>query len=186
MMTRKNIIIISSAVAGIAVISVVSAVYLRGGKGPDFTGKNTEEIKAYFKSDAFRSMNKKDQLATEKKAYTPIIRQREQEFIEQAKMYSQLPPKQKVTYLDGMIEQIVGAAEQKQQYAPRNVSGAASGARAKGGSVKTTQSSYAKKTVSSENYRAWSEKMEPEKRAYIMELKEALHKRMEQRGIEMP
>ncbi len=44
---------------------------------------------------------------------------------------------------------------------------------------------YSKKRLSAENYRSWSESMEPEKRAYIMELKEALRQRMEQRGIKI-
>ena len=45
--------------------------------------------------------------------------------------------------------------------------------------------SYGRKRLSAENYRSWSESMEPEKQAYIMELKEALRQRMEQRGIKI-
>lgn len=191
MMTRKNIIIVSSAVAGIAVILAGLGISLRGEKGPDFTGKKPEEIKAYFESDAFRNMSEKEQLAIKKKAYAPIYQQREQVFIEQAKMYSQLPPQHKNAYLDRMINQIVRDAEQKWKNASSRTQGAQTksgnfkGVQAKGGSIKKTQSSYANKTFRPENYRAWSEKMEPEKRAPIMALKEALRERMEQRGIEM-
>jgi hypothetical protein len=57
-------------------------------------------------------------------------------------------------------------------------------AQVKRGYVNKAKLSYGKKRLSAENYRSWSESMEPEKRAYIMELKEALRQRMEQRGIE--
>lgn len=190
-MTKKSVVMVSSIAACIVVISVVSAIYLCGGKGPDFTGKKPEEIKAYFESEAFRSMNKKDQIAIKKKAYAPIYRQQEQAFIEQAKTYAQLPPQHKNAYLDRMIDKFVRDAEQKQKIAASRTQEAQTknsnlrGARAQGGSVKTNQSSSAKKTFAPEDIRAWSEKMEPEKRAPIMALKEALLQRMEQRGIEI-
>ena len=185
-MTRKKIITVLSPFACIAVISVLFAVSFGGSKGPDFTGKNPEEIKAYFKSEAFQSLDEKDRRAVKKKAYAPMYQQQEQAFIEQAKTYAQLPPQQKVTYLDRMIEQIVRDAETKQRETQRIASRQMQGSKAKGGDDKKAKLSYAKKTSWPENIRAWSEKMEPEKRAYIMGLKEALRKRMEQRGIEMP
>jgi len=191
-MTSKKIITVLSTFACIAAISVLFAVSFGGSKRPDFTGKNPEEIKAYFKSEAFQSLDEKDQRAIKKKAYAPMYQQQEQAFIEQAKTYAQLPQQHKKAYLDRMIDKIVRDAEQKQKNAPKRTQGAQTksgsfkGAQAKGGSVKTSQLSYAKKTSWPEKIRAWSEKMEPEKRAYIMGLKEALRKRMEQQGIEMP
>jgi hypothetical protein len=183
MMTRKNIIIVSSAVAGIAVISVGLATSLRGEKGPAFAGKKPDEIEAYFESEAFRNMSKKDQIAIKKKAYAPIYLQREREFIEQAKTYAKLPPRQKVVYLDRMIDKFVSDAEQKQKIASNRTQGAET----KSGNSKRAEgkASSAKKTFAPEDIRAWSEKMEPEKRAPIMALKEALRQRMKQRGIEM-
>lgn len=136
-------------------------------------------------------MNKKDQIAIKKKAYAPIYQQCEQSFIGRAKTYSRLPPQHKNAYLDSMINKIVRDADQKQKNAASRTQRAQTkssnfkGARAQGGSVKTIQPSYPKKTFAAENYRAWSEKMEPEQRAPIMALKEALRQRMEQRGIEM-
>jgi len=184
-MAKKGIIAVSSVAASIFLISVVSAIAFRGDQGPDFAGKKPEEIKAYFTSDAFRGLNTEDQRAIKEKAYGPMHQQREQEFIEQAKVYSQLPTPQKVRFLDERIDEIVRAAAQKQQQATRSASLAAAGAGARGGSMGATKPSDPKKTFASEDYRTWSEKMEPEKRAYIMELKEALRQRMEQRGIEI-
>jgi len=191
MMTKKNIIIVSSAVAGIAVISVGLAISLRGEKGPDFAGKKPEEIKAYFESHMYRSLNKKDQIAIKKKAYALMYQQRERAFIEQAKTYSQLPPQQKVRYLDRMIDQIVRDTEQKQRSASTRTQGpqiknaSFQRGQTKGGNVNAGRSSSAKKTFTSQDYRSWTEKMDPEKRAYVLELKEALSQRMEQRGIEI-
>ena len=181
-MTRKSVIAVSSAAVCIVVFSAVSAISLRGGKEPDFTDKKPEEIEAYFESDAFRSMNRKDQIAIKRKAYAPIIRQKEQAFIEQAQTYSQLPPQQKVVYLDRMIDKMVRNAEQKRANAPKRMQGT----QIKGDSIKTNQPSSANKTFAPENYRAATEKMTPEIRAYILGLKEALRDRMEQRGIEIP
>ncbi len=186
MRTRKNIMIVAAAIAAMAVVSVGLALSLRGDKRPDFAGMKPEEIKSYFASDAFRRLNAGDQHAIKERAYGPVARQAEQEFIEQARIYSQLPPPQKVRFLDERINEFVRAAEQKQQQATRNASGAAAGVGTKGGGVGGAKPSSPKKTFDSENYRTWSEKMDPEKRAYIMELKEALTARMEQRGIEIP
>ena len=186
MMTRKNIAAIAAAVVGMAVISTILALSLRAEEGPDFTGMKPQEIKAYFASDAYRRLSAEDQRAIKEKAYGPVYQQREQEFIEQARFYSQLPPSQKVRFLDERIDELVRAAEQKRQQATRSASGAATPAGARGGSVSAIKPSDPKKMFASEDYRTWSEKMEPEKRAYIMEIKEAMRQRMEQRGIGIP
>jgi len=186
MTSNKRLIVAASVVAGVAVVSVVLALSLCGDRGPDFTDMRPQEIKAYFESDAFRRLNAGDRRAIKERAYGPVARQAEQEFIEQARIYSQLPPTQKVRFLDERIDEFVRAAEQKQQQATRNASGPTTGAKTKGGNAGPAQSSGPKEMFDSEDYRTWSEKMEPEKRAYIMELKEALRERMEQRGIETP
>lgn len=85
-MAKKSLIAVSSAAAGLVLISVVSVIALRGDKGPDFTGKSPEEIKAYFESDAFRNMSERDQHAAKKRAYGSYSRQKEQTFIDQAKI----------------------------------------------------------------------------------------------------
>lgn len=89
------------AASGI-LIAVVLALVLRGDVGPDFTGKTPEEIKAYFESDAFQRLKAGDQRAIKKKAYGPIYRQQEREFIERARFYCQLPP-QRVRFVDERI-----------------------------------------------------------------------------------
>ena len=184
-MTRKKLITISSATVCVAVAAAVLAISLGGDKGPDFAGKDPEQIKEYFNSEEYQSLDIKEQIALKKKAYGPINEQYEQELIEQVKMYSQLSPRQKVAYLDEMIDQIVRDVEKKQGYAQKIASSGAQGAQVKRGYVNKAKQSYGKKRLSAENYRSWSESMEPEKRAYIMELKEALHQRMEQRGIKI-
>jgi hypothetical protein len=186
-MAKKSIITVSSVAAGIVLISVVSVIALRGDKGPDFTGKSPEEIKEYFKSDAFQNMNERDQRAAKERAYGSDGRRQEQAFIEQARIYSRLPPRQKIRFLDERIDEYVRAAEQKQEGARQKSSGAVSrsGSGAKGGSVNTAKARAAGKPSLSEGIRAWSEKMDPEQRAHILELKEAMTQRMEQRGIDM-
>lgn len=187
-MVKKNMITVSSVVAGIILISVVSAIALRGDKGPDFTGKSPEEIKEYFKSDAFQKMSEKDQGAAKKRAYGPYKHQQQQDFIEQAKIYVKLPPNQKIRFLDERIDEYVRAAGQKQQGTGQKSSGAASrsGSGAKGGSVNTAKARAAGKTPATEGIRAWSEKTNPEDRAHILELKEAITQRMQERGINLP
>ena len=83
------------------------------------------------------------------------------------------------------LREIVRAAEQKQRETQRIASGAAQGSKGKGGDYNRAKLSNGKKTLAPENCRALSEGMEPEKRAHIMERKEALCQRMKQRGIEM-
>jgi hypothetical protein len=187
-MARRSILTVSSVAAGLVLISVASAIALRGDKGPDFAGQSPEEIKAYFESDAFRNMSERDQRAAKKRAYASYSRQQEQTFIEQARLYSKLPPQQKVRFLDDRIDEYVRAAEQKQQAARQKSPGAVSrsGSGSKGGSTKTAKARAAGETSSSEDIRAWSEKMDPERRAHILELKEAIIARMEERGVELP
>lgn len=184
-MSRKKIITISSVIGCIAVISVGLAVLFGGNEGPDFTGKKPEEIKAYFKSQEYQSLDIKEQIAIKKKAYAPYSRQREQELIEQVKAYSQLPPRQKVAYLDEIIDQMTRKTEKKQSYAKQTASGAKQVSQSKGGNGNSAGKSSGKNWDSPEGFRNWSESMDPEKRAYIMEIKEAVMERMEQRGIEI-
>jgi hypothetical protein len=185
MTTRKNMVLAVTAIAAMAVVSVGVAFFLRGDEGPDFAGMKPQEIKAYFTSDAFQRLTAADQIAIKERAYGPISRQKEQEFIEQARFYSQLPPQQKVRFIDERINEFVRVAERKQQQAARGLSGTTTGTGAKGGVVNGAKPAAPKKTFDSEGYRTWSEKMEPEKRALILELKEAMRQRMEQRGIEI-
>jgi len=189
-MAKKRMITVSSVAAGLVLISVVSAIALRGDKGLDFTGKSPEEIKEYFKSDAFQNMNERDQLAAKKRAFGSYRERQVQTFIDQARIYSKLPPKQKIRFLDERIDEYVRAAEQKQQAARQKGSGAVSrsGAGAKGGSVNTpkvAKARAARKPSESEGIRAWSERTDPEQRAHILELKEAIVQRMEERGIDL-
>ena len=184
-MTRRATLIISWAALSLVAMSMVVALSLRGDRVPVFTGQNPDEIKAYFESDAFRKLSPRNQHAAKKRAYGAYERQQEQTFIDQAKTYAKLPPKQKIRFLDERIDEYVRAAQQKQQHMSRKSSGAASGSRAKGSSSSVSKARAAKKTSSSEGIRAWSEKMEPERRAAILELKEALSQRMEQRGIDV-
>ena len=123
MSKKKSMIIKASAVAGMAVVSIGLALSIRGDKGPDFAGMKTEEVKAYFYSDAFRRLNERDQRAIKERAYGPLARQAEQKFFEQARIYSQLPPQQKGRFLDARINEWIQAAEPKQEYAARNTSG---------------------------------------------------------------
>jgi hypothetical protein len=185
-MTRKTTLVISCTALSLVAISTVVALTLRGDRVPVFTSQNPDEMKAYFASDAFRKLSPRDQLTAKKKAYGAYEQQQEQIFIDQAKMYAKLSPKEKIRFLDERIDEYVRAAQQKQQHMSRKGSGAASGSGAKGSNISTAKARAAKKTFSSEDIRAWSEKREPERRAAILELKEALVQRMEQRGIEMP
>ena len=186
-MAKKNVIRVSSALAGIVLISVVSAIALRGDKGPDFTGKSPEEIKEYFRSDAFQKMSEKDQRAAKKRAFGPYKRQQQQAFIEQAKIYAKLPPNQKIRFLDERIDKYARAAGQKRQGNGQKTSGAAarSGSGAKGGGANAAKARAAGKTPATEGIRAWSEKTNPEDRAHIIELKEAITQRMQERGINL-
>lgn len=103
------------------------------------------------------------------------------------RVYSKLPPKQKIRFLDEKINEFVRAAEQKQQSARHKGPGAVSRSEsaAKGGSIHTAKARATGKTSSSEGMRAWSQKMDPEQRAHILELKEAITARMEERGVEI-
>lgn len=185
-MTKRTTLIISCTAVSLVAMSMAVALSLRGDRVPVFTGQNPDEMKAYFESDAFRKLSPRDQRTAKKRAYGAYERQQEQTFIDQAKTYAKLPPRQKIRFLDERIDEYVRAAQQKQEHMSRKSSGAASGSGAKGNSIRTAKARAAKKTSSSEGIRAWSEKMEPERRAAILELKEALMQRMEQRGIEMP
>ncbi|MCH7917149.1 MAG: hypothetical protein IIC50_04090 [Planctomycetes bacterium] len=180
-MSKKNVTLVSSIAAVIILISVVSAITLRGDKGPDFTGKSPEEIKAYFNTEAFARLSEKDQRAVKKRAFGSFKGQEQQKFVDQAKTYAKLPPKQKIRFLDEMIGKYVRGAEQK-----RKNSGVASrsGSGAKGGSVKKTKARGSGKPSASEGYRAATEKMDPLSRAHVLELKEAITARMDERGVQ--
>ncbi len=96
-----------------------------------------------------------------------------------------MPPRQKVAYLDEIIDQMTRKAEKKQSYVKQTASGAKQVSQSKGGNGNSAGQSSGKNWDSPEGFRNWSESMDPEKRAYIMELKEAVIERMEQRGIEI-
>jgi len=189
-MTRKRIIIVSSVIACIALISVSLAMYFDGDEGLEFAGKNPEEIKAYFKSEEFQKLNRTEKIEMKKKAYASFYHKIEQEFVDRAKTYSQLPPEKKVAYLDEMIDQMVRDAEKKRRDAIAkraigNKTESVNGDKSKGVNSNQAKPGDAKKKFSAQNYRGWSEKTDPQKRAYIMELKEAMMQRMEQRGIKI-
>lgn len=193
-MSRKKIIALCSTVFGLVVIPVIIAVIFKKDSGPDFTGKTQEEIKAYFKSEEYQNMNINEQIAIKKKAYPHSDRQGKQHWVEQAKTFLKLPPQQKVAYLDEMIDKMVSKAVEKQRYTQQTTSGAKQVSAAKGGYVgksaqagssNSVKQSSGKNWDSAENFRSWSEEMEPEERAYMMELKEAFIERMEQRGIKI-
>jgi hypothetical protein len=183
-MAKKSMITVASAVAGLVLISVASAIALRGDKGPDFTDKSPEEIKDYFESDTFQNMNERDQLDAKKRAMGSFRRRKEQTFIDQATIYSKLPPQQRIRFLDERINEYVRAAKQKQVQTPKSGSVSKSGSGAKGGDVNTAKARAAGKPSSSEGIRAWSEWTDPEQRAHILEFKEAIIQRMEERGID--
>lgn len=192
-MSRKKFIALCSTVVGLVVIPVIVAVMFKKDSYPDFTGKTPEEIKAYFKSDEFQNMNINEQIAIKKKAYANSDRQ-DKDWVEEAKTFSKLPPQQKVAYLDEMIDKMVSKASEKQRYTQKAASGAKQVSAAKGGyvgkssqagSINSVRQSGGKNWNSAENFRSWSEDMEPEERAYIMELKEAFIERMDQRGIKI-
>ena len=180
-MAKKNVIRVSLVAAGIVLISVVSGIALRGDRGPDFSGKTQEEIKAYFKTEAFARLSEKDQRAVKKRALGSFKGRQQQNFVDQAKTYAKLPPHQKNRFLDEIINKYARGAEQKRQGAGQKSSGAASrsgaGVKGKGGK--------AKKVPASEGYRAATEKMDPESRAHVLELKEAITARMDERGIDL-
>ena len=184
-MTKKKLITISSATVCVAAAAALLAIFWGGDKGPDFAGKNPEQIKEYFNSKEYQSLDIKEQIALKKKAYGPIKHQYEQELIEQVKTYSQLSHRQKVAYLDEMIDEIVADAEKKQSYAKKAASGAKQAPQGKTGDVNSTKKNSGKNWDSPEGFRGWSENMDSEKRAYILELKEAMIERMEQRGIDI-
>jgi len=179
-MAKRRILAIALVAVGGVLISVVSALVLRGDAGPDFTGKTPEEIKSYFQSEAFQRLNAGDQRTIKESVYGPIKRQQQQAFIDQARVYSHLRPPQKVRFLDEWINKSV--AGKKQQQAARSTSGPAR-VEARSDSPAAVKPTNPKKTFTSEDYRGWTEKMEPEARAYVLELKEALTRRMEERAI---
>ena len=62
----------SLGAAGIVLISVVSAIALRGDSLPDFSGKTPEETKSYFNTEAYSRLSEKDQRAVKKRAIGSI------------------------------------------------------------------------------------------------------------------
>ena len=185
-MAKKNVIRYSLGAVGIVLISVVSAIALRGDSGPDFSGKTPEEIKAYFRTEAFARLSEKDQRAVKKRASGSFKRRQQQNFLDQAKTYAKLPPHQKTRFLDEIIDKNARGAEQRRKGTAQKRSGAASrsGAGAKGKGGKGT-GGKAKKVRTSEGYRAATEKMDPVRRAHVLELKEAITTRMDERGIQL-
>ena len=181
-MAKKSMIKVSLVSAGIVLVSVISALALRGDKGPDFTGKRPEEIKAYFSTEAFARLSEKDQRAVKKRAFGSFKGQQQQNFIDQSKTYTKLPPQQRNRFLDEIIDNYVRGAEQKQKNS-RAASGSRSGD--KGAGVKTAKARGAGKPSASEGYRAATAKMDPESRAHVLELKEAITARMDERGIDL-
>ena len=185
-MSRKIFITLCLTAVGFVVIPVIVAVTFNKDSGPDFTGKTPEEIKAYFNSEGFQRLGKNEQIAVKKKAYAHFDRQGKQHWVEQAKAFSKLPPQQKVAYMDEMIDKMVSQAVEKQRYTRQTASGTKQASAAKGGYIdKSAKAGSGRNWNSPENFRSWSEEMEPEERAYIMALKEAFIERMEQRGIKI-
>jgi hypothetical protein len=184
-MAKKNVIRYSLGAVGIVLISVVSAIALRGDSLPDFRGKTPEETKAYFSTEAYSRLSEKDQRAVKKRAIGSLKGRHQQNFVDQAKTYAKLPPHQKIRFLDEIIDKNARAAEQRRQGAGQNKSGATSrsGAGSKGKGGKGT-GGKAGKVPSSEGYRAATEKMDPVRRAHVLELKEAISARMDERGIQ--
>lgn len=170
-----------------------AVIFLQKDDGPDFTGKTEEEIKAYFYSEEYQNLSLAEQIAIKKKAYAPYAEQNRMDIIEEGKAYSKLSPRQKVAYIDKMIDEYVAGAAKKKAYAKKTGAGVKQGAATgglggksgSGGKSGGSGQSGAKNWDSAENFRNWSESMDPVERAYIMELKEAFMERAEQRGIEL-
>ena len=182
-MSKKKHTTVLVSIASIAVLATVIAISSNRSKAPDLTGKKPEEIKQYFKSEKFQSMTLKDQIAAKKQIYGPQKKKRNERFIDQAKTYSKLPAVQKNVYLDKLINEYVTRAAQKKTKTTRNTD-------QKDTQTKTgysnTSSTGTKKRISPEKIRGGSEKMDPQKRAYITELKNAMQRRMDERGIKLP
>jgi hypothetical protein len=176
-MKKKAVIgVLTVICAGVAIWAAIAVL---GNKklSPDFANKSPEQIKEYFQSEEYQKLELDEQIAIKKKVFGEEMVKAKQDFVEQAKVYAKKPENQKQAYLDELIEQYVTRPQQKYEQAEKE---------------KQTQTKYSneaekktEKKFTSENYRGWSEKMQPQQRAYITELKEAMRIRMEERGIEI-
>ena len=190
-MNKKKKIWTSIAIGSVALTGATIAILQSNNNDPNFTGKSPEQVKKYFYSKEFQNLPEKKQIAIKKKVYGKDNKEGHEQFITQAKTYAKLPQQQKTAYLDQLIYQYVQKDQQKKHSAQSQKQTATQLKKQASAQPKNQTTSKAGKTKSADkkftadDYRGWSEKLPPQERAYIMELKEAMQQRMDQRGIKL-
>gem|GEM_PF-6350742 len=144
--------------------------------GSELADKPMAEKMEYFKSEQYQNLSDKDKRTVKKNAFGKAHKQRMTQFMDKAKAYTQLPKNEKEAYLDAMIDEMQNKKRERQAqikaHGQDNKKGGPWSGKKRDG-----------KQITGEQMRAWSERMAPEKRAYMMAFKEAMAARMKQRGI---
>jgi hypothetical protein len=212
-MNLKSKKMVIAAAIVVPMVCFAGFMATRGGEPAAIKGKTPEEIREFVRSDEFREMDQDKRREIGRAAFGQMREVREKQMIAAAEEYCRLETKaERVAYLDEKIDEISermekwqaaraargeagrggfggmrrpggeggrqrdgergGEAGQNQQHRPGG-EGRMHGGRGRRGPI-------------SDRIRARSERMSPEKRAIMGEVREAMFKRMEERGIEMP
>jgi len=193
---RKLIIIIS-----VAVVSVTTgAFFLFGGKGkgktPNPRLQKPDEIRQYLRSEEFRNLDPNDRRAYARQAFMQMTTQRVEE-------YAKVPAEQRIAYLDKVIDEMQARREQfrtmrgqsgrrgdktrtanRQQQDRQSKVNPQQQDRPFRANRDSRRGGGSGRRGSPARRRARSEYIDPKIRALRTEFRQALRKRMEQRGIE--
>lgn len=199
---KKKIVVVSIGV--VIALPVILAFTIGGDKGPDLSGKKPEEIREYLRSEEFQGMERQERQQIARKAFEPMREQIEQEMFDRAVEYSKLPSRQKIKYLDKAIGEMQQRFKEREVQRGQRQAGEGGGSREGSGA---TRSDGARDGTgrpdgrrgdgggrgsggggggpSPERMRGRMERMEPKQRAYMTQFMEDMHKRMDERGIEI-
>ena len=96
---KKKVIIISAALAALCITAAaVTWVTFSGRKKlPDFAGKNRQDVINYLQSEEFRKLDQRTRRDLGRQAFGQLM-------ADTARQYCELPPQEKVAYLDKIID----------------------------------------------------------------------------------
>ncbi|MHC4623969.1 MAG: hypothetical protein ACYS4W_08715 [Planctomycetota bacterium] len=198
-MSRRLIVIacvgVVAAVSGLIIWLVVGG----GAAGPDFREKKPEEIREYLRSEAFRNMDREARWGVARRAMEQMMTSR-------ARAYFELPVEERVVYIDKVIDEMESRRREfrsrRREFGGRRES---RGERRREGEGRVERARLGRdgrggrdgqgrprwgggrrrgRRRSPERRRARSEFIDAETRAIRAKFREALRRRMRERGID--
>jgi hypothetical protein len=185
---KKLIIIISIVVLGLAGASTVVFVFKGGAKSkvtPDPASQSDAQMREYVQSEQFKNLAEQDRRQYMRSAMG-------QRMTSQAQKYNGLPAEQRTAYLDEVIDSMQAWREQMPRPARRrdandpNFRADRRQRGEQGNGQGGPQGQGQRRQMEPSQMRARMESMDPARAVQMQAFREALRKRMQERGIQGP